>query len=142
MARVEETFDAYGHATIAATHEISFEITKETHLTRRGDCIVAVRASKGAIDLSQDFKTIAGNDSARITVLLSAGDIQVKACGRGSSGLQFTHPTDLVARKSTYTCPRTLMVSSNIAAQDFPRGFIDLVRNPDRKITIRLIGEI
>lgn len=142
MVRVEEALDAYGHPTITAMHEMSFEVTKEAHLTRRGDCIVAVRASKGAIDLSQEFKAIAGNDSARITVLLSAGGIEVEACGRGSSGLRFDHPTDLVARKSTYTCPRTLMVSSNVTARDFPRKFVDLVRNPGRKITIRLTGEV
>jgi len=142
MTRIEETFEAHGHAMITSMHEMTFEITEETHLTRRGDCIVAVGASKGAVDLSEEFKIVARNDSARITVILSAEGIEVKACGRGSSRLQFAHPTDLVARKSTYTCPRTLMISSNIAARDFPRKFIDAIRNPNCKIMVQLIAEL
>jgi hypothetical protein len=142
LTQIEETLEAHGHAMITSMHEMTFEITKETHLTRRGDCIVAVRASKGAVDLSEEFKVAATNDSARITVVLSAGDMEMKATGRGSGKLQFTHPTDLVARKSTYICPRTLMISSNIAARDFPRRFIDVVKNPDCKITVRLTAEL
>jgi hypothetical protein len=142
MTRIEETLDAHGHPMITSMHEMTFEITKETHLTRRGNCIVAVNASKGAADLSEEFKIAATNDSARITVILSAEGTEMKASGRGSSRLQFSHPTDLVARKSTYTCPRTLMISSNIAARDFPRKFIDAVRNPSCKITIRLTAEL
>jgi hypothetical protein len=142
MTRVEEIFEARGHAAIMAMHEMSFEITKETHLTRKGDCIIGVAATKGAADLSQEFKTLAENNSSTITVLLSAGGIQVKARGRGSSKLQFTHPTDLVARKSTYTCRRTLMICSDMAACDFPRRFVRLIRDPECTIKVRLIAEV
>jgi hypothetical protein len=141
MTRVEDCFEARGHAAITATHERSFEITREPHLTRRGDCIVAVCASKGASDLSEEFKTVARNDSAKITVLLSAEGVEIQAFGRGSNKLHFTHPTDLVARRSTYTCGRTLMISSNVTAHDFPRRFIHLIRNPNCRIAVRLMAE-
>lgn len=141
MTEVEEWLQARGHAAITSTHERSFEITKELHLTRKGDCIVAVGATKSAMDLSEEFKTAARNDSARIIVLLTAGDVEVQACGRGSSKLQFTHPTDLVARRSTYTCGRTLMISSDITAHDFPRRFVHLTRNPNCLIAVKLIAE-
>jgi len=142
MTRAEEVFEARGHAAIVAMHEMSFEITKETHLTKRGDCIVGVAATKGAADLSEEFKTVARNDSSKITVLLSTAGVEAKAHGRGSSRLQFTHHTDLVARKSTYTCPRTLMISSDIAACDFPRRFVGLIRDPECTIRVRLIAEV
>jgi len=142
MTRVEEVLEARGHAAIIAMHEMSFEITKETHLTRKGDCIVGVAATKGAANLSKEFKAVAENDASTITVILSAGGIEVKARGKGSSKLQFTHPTDLVARKSTYTCPRTLMISSNIAACEFPRRFVALTKDPECRIKVQLTAEV
>lgn len=142
MTRVSETFEARGHAMITATHETSFEITKEKHLTARGNCIVAVDSSKGAADLSREFRRIARNESAKITVILSAGGMEQQAKGKGSHKLRLDHPTDLVARKSTYTCGRTLMISSDTAACDFARRFIRLIREPSCRIVVQLIAEV
>jgi len=127
---------------IRATHETSFEITKESRLSVRGDCIVAVGSSKGAADLSEEFRRVARNDSAKITVLLSAEGMVQQAHGRGSRRLRFDHPTDLVARKSTYTCGRTLMISSDVAARDLSRRFIHLIRKPSCRIVVQLIAEV
>ncbi len=142
MTRVSETFEAHGHAMITATHATSFEITKEKHLTARGDCIVAVGSSKGAADLSREFRRIARNDSAKITVILSAGGMKQQAHGKGSHRLRFDHLTDLVARKSTYTCGRTLMISSDVTARDLSRRFAHLIRDPNCRITVQLMAEI
>jgi len=142
MTRVSETLEARGHSMIKATHATSFEITKDRHLTARGDCIVAVSSSKGAADLSREFRRIARNDSARITVILSAEGMEQQAHGRGSHKLRLDHATDLVARKSTYACGRTLMISSNIAACDLSSKFIHLIRHPECKIAVQLVAEI
>lgn len=125
-----------------ATHSTSFEITRESHLTARGDCIVAVDSSKGAADLSRKFREVARNDSARITVILSARGVEQQAHGRGDHRLRLDHPTDLVARKSTYACGRTLMVLSDVAACDMSRRFIQMIRDPRCEIAVQLIAEI
>lgn len=127
---------------ITATHKTSFEITKEDHLSLKGDCIVAVESTKGAADLSEEFREAARNDSARITVILSAEGVEQRASGRGSRRLRLDHSTDLVARKSTHTCGRTLMVFSDTAACDLSREFIQLIRNPNCRILIQLIAEV
>ena len=44
---VEELF-AQGHPNILGTHRMTFEITKEHELSRRGDCIIAVNDDQGA----------------------------------------------------------------------------------------------
>jgi len=142
MTRISETFEAHGHAMMTATHAMSFEITKERHLTARGDCIVAIGSSKGAADLSEEFRRIAGNDSAKITVVLSAEGMEQQAHGRGSHRLRFDHPTDLVARKSAYVCGRTLMISSDVAACDFSRRFIQVIRDQECRIVVQLTAEI
>ena len=142
MTKISETLEAHGHAMISATHAKSFEITRESNLTMRGDCIVAVGSSKGAADLSDEFRRAARNDSAKIIVVLSAEGAEERAHGRGSSKLSLNHPTDLVARKSNYTCGRTLMISSDIAARDVSRRFVRLIRKPSCRIVVRLVAEI
>jgi len=127
---------------ITATHTTSFEITKERHLTAKGDCILAVDSSKGAADLSEEFRKIARNDSAKITVILSAKGVEQRAHGRGNHRLRLDHLTDLVARKSTYICGRTLMISSDIAACDISRRFVHLIRDPKCRVVIQLVAEI
>ncbi len=139
--RVEEFIDARGHARIRGVHRTTFEVTKEKHLTERGDCIVGVNASKGALDLCEDFRVLARNSNCRITLFINAEEYSEVVRGFGNENLVLTHPTDLVIRKSDYTCSRTLMIRSDKAAVDFPRDLISLLRNPSCRIEVRLVAE-
>ncbi len=139
---VIETIVAFGHPNIRATHETTFEVTKESHLTLRGDCIIAVRASKGASDLDQRFKNIAKRPNSKITVVIQAGEFKETVIGSGNPQLSFKHPTDLVARKSDFVSNRTLMIHSNKAACDFSRRFITVLRNPAQEVKVILKAEI
>jgi uncharacterized protein len=139
--RVEEFIEARGHTKIRGTHRTTFEFTKEAHLTERGDCIIGVRASKGAADLSYEFRQILQNSNSRITMLLVAGEFSEVVRGFGNQKLLLTNRTDLVVRKSDYTCGRTLMVRADKAAMDLPRGLIALLRDPMCRIQVRLTAE-
>lgn len=140
--RIIENIEARGHQNITATNNATFEITKETWLTRKGDCILAIGATKGALNLSYAFKTVATHNNAIITFYIEAGGETASAIGRSDSKLTFTNPTDLVGRKSNYTCGRTLMVNSEKSASDFPRKLIEKLRNYTMHVKIRLIAEI
>jgi hypothetical protein len=140
--RIVENVEAWGHPNIVGTHGTTFEFTTERNLTRRGDCVLAVNASKGAADLSDAFTNVARRDDAIITVMVRVGDVADVARGRGSPNLTFTHPTDLVARTSGFTCGRTLMIRADKAASDFSRQLIHLLTNPQRKAVITLVAEI
>lgn len=50
-----EEVTAHGHRNIFATNKKTFEMTKEPHLTERGDCIVAVAADKSGPCLNHFF---------------------------------------------------------------------------------------
>jgi len=139
--RATETISACGHVNTKSTNKTTFEITKETHLTQRGDCIIAVNATKGAADLNQEFKTIACRQDARITVKFEADGERETVKAWGHPTLSFTHPTDLVVRKSDYVCSRTLAIRANKAACDFSRRFVEKLRNPDQKVRITLTAE-
>jgi len=139
--RVEEFIEARGHTKIRGTHRTTFEFTKEAHLTERGDCIIGVRASKGAADLSYEFRQALQNSNSRITMLLMTGESSEVIRGFGNQELLFTNRTDLVVRKGNYTCGRTLMVRADKAAADLPRGLIALFRDPKCRIEVKLTVE-
>jgi len=140
--RAVEEIEAWGHRNITAKNRVTFEITKESWLTTRGDCIIAVRASKGAMDLNDNFKRVAGVEGAKISVIIEADDFREEAVGCGDPDLSFKHSTDLVARKSGYVCGRTLMVWSDKAACDFSRDFVRTLQDPKKRIRIILTAEV
>ena len=121
---------------------MTLEITKEAHLTKRGDCIVATYASKGCADLSPEFSKLMRNNETHVTLTIKAGERSETITGRGDTKLTLTHPTDLVARKSIYTCNRTIMVQANKSASDLNREFVKMLRDPCTQIRIEFAAEL
>ncbi|UCH37204.1 MAG: DUF371 domain-containing protein [Candidatus Bathyarchaeota archaeon] len=137
--RVVETIEAWGHPNINATHTTTLELTKTTHLTQRGDCIVAVNASKGIRDLSLPFKQMAKHHDAQIIATIEAGGYQEAIIGRGHPQLLFSHSTDLVVRKSDYVCDRTLMIGATKAAVDLSRNLVEVLQNPSQRVVFTIM---
>lgn len=127
--KITEIIQCHGHPNILAHHKSTFEITRANSLTIQGDCIIGVGADKGCLDLSQEFKNALQNPHAILTTVLEAGDVHVTIKSNGSKSLTLTHPTDLVWRKSTFTCGRTIGILSDTAACDIPRDFIAAVQS-------------
>ena len=140
--RVVEEIRAYGHPNIRATHRSTLEITKEENLTPRGDCIIAIKANKGLYELSNEFKKIVRKDGSKIKLIIEVEGLKEEITGYGSSKLTLNHPTDIVCRKSSYTCSRTLMIKANKAAIDLNREIIKKLKNPDTLVKIILIAEL
>jgi len=141
VLRIVEVVYARGHENVLSTHKTTLEITKEGMLTRRGDCVIAVCATKGAEDLSPRFKEAAGREGAKITVMIEADGVTEVVRARGDSRLSFTHPTDLVVRRSGYVCGRTVAVGADKAAWDLSRRLVEKMQNPHQKIKITLTVE-
>jgi hypothetical protein len=113
-----------GHPLVRGTHPTTFEVTAEDHLTRQGDCIIGIRADKGAGELSAEFRRMAADDRAILTTRLTAGRHAVEVHGRGSSRMTLAHPTDLVWRRSGFVCPRTIAIHCDRTAATLPRELI------------------
>ena len=141
MSHITVVVFAHGHENIEATHTKTFEITKEVALTKKGDCIIAVEATIGAIDLPLEFKQAARKEGSRITITVEASELKEVVQAKGSTELTFAHPTDLVVRKSSYVCSRTLAIGANKAASDFSRKLVEKMRNPNQEITVTLAVE-
>ena len=141
MKSVTVVFSARGHENVLATHRTTFEVTKEETLSKRGDCIIAVEATKGALGLPVEFKEAAKREDAQITITIEADELKETVKAKGSSQLQFTHPTDLVVRKSDYVCSRTLAIQADKASIDFSRELVDKLKNPNQTVKVTLTVE-
>lgn len=139
--KATERICARGHENIKSSNRTTFEITKETFLTKRGDCIIAVGADKGSTDLNEEFKQTAKNEGAQMTITIESGNEVETVNALGSSQLMFTSQTDLVVRKSDYVCGRTLAIRADKAAKDLSRRLVENLRNPNQIIKIMLTVE-
>jgi len=139
--RIIEVVKAQGHENIRATHKTTFEVTKETDITRRGDCIIAIGATMGAVDLSPGFKEAAKRKDAQITITIETDDLKEVVRAKGSPRLLFLHPTDLVTRKSDYVCGRTIAIKADKAAKDLSRKLVTRMQDFHQGIKITLTVE-
>ncbi|MDI6846616.1 MAG: DUF371 domain-containing protein [Candidatus Bathyarchaeia archaeon] len=136
--KITEVILAYGHANIQATHESTFEITKEAQISKRGNCIIAVSADKAVADLRPEFKENLRKENAKTTMLIEAGEVVEVVNALGNPRLILTHPTDMVVRKSNYVCSRTLAIRADKAACDLSRKLVEKLKNPKQKVKIIL----
>jgi hypothetical protein len=123
-----ERIRCHGHALVRATHRTTFEVTTGEHLTRQGDCIIGIRAEKGAAGLSAEFRRALADARAVLLTTLSAGGFPVEVRGRGSQRMTLSHPTDLVWRRSSFVCPRTVAVLCDHTAATLPRELVAALR--------------
>jgi hypothetical protein len=126
--QLTERIRCQGHPLVRATHPTTFEVTAEGHLTREGDCIIGIAAEKGAAGLSAMFRQALADDRAVLVTRLSAGGFSVEVRGRGSSRMTLAHSTDLVWRRSSFVCPRTVAVLCDRTAATLPRDLVAALR--------------
>jgi len=122
-----------GHENIRSNHQKTIEITKESHLTPQGDCIVGVNASASCVDLPQELKDKLKNHDSKITFSISVENLEFIINGRGHEDLILTHEEDIVIRKSDFICPRTLAVNCDKASDLLPRSMVRLLQNPNAR---------
>jgi len=138
LSEIEEVVFGLGHENILATHKATIEFTKDTHLSRKGDCIIAVAADKALADLSPEFKAGLRKPNAKLTIRIEAGGNSAQVQAYGAEQLSLAHPTDAVVRKSYYICSRTLAVRADKAACDLPRDLVEKLKNPKQRVKITL----
>lgn len=123
---------------VRATHRTTFEIAVEDRLTPRGDCIVAVSASKGLRDLGEDLKSAIRAGGA-VAVLIIAGRAWDLALGFGDPGLELSDPERIVVRRSGHRSPNTLAIRSDKAAAHLSRELVEELRK-EVEVEVHLIA--
>ncbi len=132
------SFKAKGHPNVLSKHKTTFMTTKEPDLSIRGDCIIVVSAEMGLKDLPQEAKDLAKHPETTITFRLDVGVHTFEAKGNGHPALSYTDPIDMVARRSGYTCGRTLMIDCDKTSQDLPDDLVTALQDSEAVVEITL----
>ncbi len=99
--KAQEHIRCRGHPLVLSTHPTTFEVTREVHLTEKGNCIIGIAADKGCAGLSAGFKRVLARDDAILSTQLECGGVAVVVTSRGSPRMTLGHPTDMVWRRSS-----------------------------------------
>ncbi len=134
-----EIIRARGHPCITARHRTTLEITREGTLTPRGDCIIGIRADKGARDISEQLKTWLRLEN-KIKIELTIPELNMREIiyAKGHRDLQFTHPDDIVIRKSNFVCGRTLAIKATKSASELDREFISVLKDEEAILHMKI----
>ncbi len=135
-----ETIEFHGHPNILGTHRNTIEVTKDAEISKRGDCIVGVNASKASADLSQSLKQHI-QSGGRLSFLISVNTLSFTFQGKGRKELDLTNQHELVFRRSEFPSDRTVAISCDFAAIDIPRKMITALqsRNTQGFLAIRAL---
>ena len=123
----------FGHRNITGTHRTTIEVTTAPHLTTRGTCIIGVRASHSLSDLKEKLIPVR---ECNVRVVFTARSITDEITGFVHPSLKFTDKEAIIFRKSSFLCPRTLLIRSSKAAGDLKRELIKKMRDPCQEMVI------
>lgn len=123
----EVTITFHGHRNVRALHRSTIEVTRDEHLTTRGDCIVGVRADKACSDLNALIGDIIRGDGREVRFTILVRGMEWRFTAKGCRMLTLEDDRSIVIRKSRYVCPRTLAIMSNASAIDMPREMVKML---------------
>lgn len=133
--KVMEKIEAWGHPNITALHKTTLEITKDENLTRRGNCIIGVKANKAIRDLDDNLKKLLKTGyKAKIILELPQYGVRDEVEGFGHEKMTFEHIRDIVIRKSNFICGRTLLIKANKSAFEIDREVIKLLKDSSTQL--------
>jgi hypothetical protein len=138
-ASISEIILAQGHENILATHKTTLEITKDTQLSKNGNCIIAIAANKSFNELSDEFRKRLRKKNSKITVIIEANGLFDVLTAKGFPELTLTNTKDMVIRKSDYICDRTLAIKASKAACDLSSSLVKKLRDSKQRVKITLI---
>ena len=146
------SFIAYGHKNIVASHKTTLEFTKDNVLSLRGNCIVGVKSNFDLGAINEFIKNKGNGADNRIKILIKPERSSLqKIFFQKTNGKKFyeeffallnplfSHPTELVIRKSGFVDERTFAIMADKSAADLNRDFVELLKNPMQKIIVKLI---
>jgi len=128
-----------GHPNVSARHKTTLEFTRDNYLTPTGDCIVAINADRCFHDFAPGFLDLLRSNGSRLEIIIECNGVRDKVSARGDKSLTLKHQDDMVVRKSSYLCDRTLAVKADKAASDLSRELVTELRKGDEvKIEFRV----
>lgn len=131
----------HGHPNVQSLHGKTVEITKDEHLTLRGDCIIGVRASKACADLDEALQRRLMQAGSVVKIEIMVGSESFAIMGAGDERLTLKNPHDIVIRKTNFVCPRTMSIKCDSASSDVPRNLVKLLQDKEARGIFRITVE-
>ena len=126
------TFTAYGHPNILATHKTTLEITKDSELTKNGDCIVAVRADFSLQQLQRIIGSCGDGGKIKLTIAVTGLKAEVIAV----VNKEFCSENEIVLRKGIFLSERTLGIHADKAAAEVSRKLVEKLKNAKTAVSV------
>lgn len=123
-------FFIFGHSNILGTHKNTFEFTKDSSLTRNGDCIIGVKSEF----LVSEIKNLLNYDKIKITISIDNLIDVVYA----EMNKVFSDEHEIVVRIGDHNSSRTLGVMADKAAKDIDRRIINKLKNPEARAMVEI----
>lgn len=139
-------FKARGHENLLGTHRNTLEFTKDTNLTKRGDCIIGVNTDFSLEELKKlhgKIKIILSvyNSVCNIRGELIADELTDRLTDEITAEIneEFNDTHELVIRKTDFKDKRTFAINASKAAKDIKRELIKRLKDPQTIINIQII---
>lgn len=132
---VELVIEARGHPNIKANHKSTWQLTKESEISPRADCIIGVQSSYSCSSLPHWLKKKI-RDCSKLSVSLTAGGSKFTGYFEGHPQLKLSDETDIVIRKSEFISERTGGIRCNFSAKDLPEQMRIALQDPN--VTLRV----
>ena len=130
-----DTIEIMGHPFIQCIHKTTIELTKDNYLTKKGTCILGIKASKACYDLNPLLKKKIKNGE-KIDVIIKVDEISDSFCGYGNNKLTLLSKKDIVFRKSAFICDRTILINCTKSSNELSRSIIKRLVNPKKQFSI------
>ncbi|MBD3211105.1 MAG: DUF371 domain-containing protein [Candidatus Lokiarchaeota archaeon] len=126
---------AQGHKNVICSHNSTIEITKDSYLTPKGDCIIGIKASKACYDLDTNFKKYL-KKGKKVEVIIRYKDLFDSFYGFGHKKLYLNSKKDMVFRKSGFICDRTILINCTKSSSELSRKLVNKIRYSQNKFDI------
>ncbi|MCC6017250.1 MAG: DUF371 domain-containing protein [Desulfurococcaceae archaeon] len=131
-----EKVTARGHQAIKAVHPTTFELTKDSYLTERGDCIIGVNLDKAVSELDPDFRKALKKSTSIVILVLRVDNLVDVVIAQGHEDLILSDDRRIIVRKSSYIDPATLAINANKSSRNIRRDLVEKLRDPQAVLTV------
>lgn len=131
-----EKVTARGHQAIKAVHPTTFELTKDSYLTERGDCIIGVNLDKAVSELDPDFRKALKKSTSIVILVLRVDNLVDVVIAQGHEDLILSDDRRIIVRKSSYIDPATVAINANKSSRNIRRDLVEKLRDPQAVLTV------
>ena len=130
------TFTAYGHENILSDHPTTLEFTKDTYVTKKGDCIVGIKADFEIEEIKKLIAKCKKENNYSITIQIETKGNKETVNAQLNPG--FSSETEIVIRKSGFLSERTLAIKADKSSKEFSKALIAELKKNTTEIKVSL----